>query len=89
LYSGNALFEIAKIFLKQKDILNAHEYFQRASDNNYNSKRLSLYKDFAEGIVYLIKRKIKKGVQILTDLLEILVNGSRDIEKIEEAKKNE
>ena len=30
-----------------------------------------------------MKRKIKKGVQILTDLLEILVNGQREIEKSE------
>jgi hypothetical protein len=35
---------------------------------------LQLYKDFTEGVLYLIKRKIKKGVQILSDLLEVLVN---------------
>ena len=71
-YCGNATFEISKIFLKQKDILNAHDFMQRAANNNFNSKRLSLYRDFAEGVVQLMKRKIKKGVQILTDLLEIL-----------------
>jgi hypothetical protein len=26
LYSGNAFFEIAKVFLKQRDILNAYDY---------------------------------------------------------------
>jgi len=62
LYSGNALFEIAKLFIKQRDIFNAHEQIQRAADNNFNSKRLSLYRDFTEGVVYLMKRKIKKGV---------------------------
>jgi tetratricopeptide (TPR) repeat protein len=62
LYSGNAHFEIFKIFIKQKDIYNAHEYLQKATDNNFNSKRLSLYRDFTEGVVYLMKRKIKKGV---------------------------
>lgn len=75
LYTGNATFEISKIFFKQKDILNAHEFIQRATDNNYNSKRLSLYRDFAEGVVYLMKRKIKKGVGTLSDLLEIMING--------------
>lgn len=75
LYNGNALFEIFKMFIKQKDIYNAHEYLQRATDNNFNSKRLSLYRDFTEGVVYLMKRKIKKGVQILSDLLEVLING--------------
>ena len=74
-YCGNALFEIAKIFIRQRDIVNANEFIQRAVDNNFNSKRLNLYKDFTEGVVYLMKRKIKKGVQILSDLLEILVNG--------------
>lgn len=39
-----------------------------------------MYKDFTEGVLYLIKRKIKKGVQILSDLLEILVNKDRDVE---------
>tara|TARA_B110000285_G_C15082960_1_gene594530 strand:+ start:506 stop:1087 length:582 start_codon:yes stop_codon:yes gene_type:complete len=62
LYSGNAFFEIAKVFLRQKDVLNAHDFIQRATDNNYNSKRLSLYRDFAEGVVQLMKRKIKRGV---------------------------
>ena len=81
LYNGNALFEIYKIFIKQKDIFNAHEYIQRATDNNFNSKRVSLYRDFSEGVVQLMKRKIKKGVQILTDLLEILINSQKDIEE--------
>jgi hypothetical protein len=63
------------VFIRQRDIVNANEFIQRAVDNNFSSKRLNLYKDFTEGVVYLMKRKIKKGVQILTDLLEILVNG--------------
>jgi hypothetical protein len=81
LYSGNSHFEIAKIFLRQKDIVNAHDLIQRATENNFNSKRLSLYRDFTEGVMQLMKRKIKKGVQILTDLLEILINGQKEIEK--------
>jgi hypothetical protein len=28
-----------------------------------------------------MKRKIKKGVQILSDLLEVLINGQKEIEK--------
>lgn len=51
LYSGNAMFEIFKIFIKQKDFFAAHEYLQRATDNNFGSKRLSLYRDFTEGVV--------------------------------------
>ena len=35
-----------------------------------------------------MKRKIKKGVQILTDLLEVLLNGQREILKADSAKKD-
>lgn len=49
----------------------------RATDNNFSSKRLNLYKDFVEGVLYLIKRKVKKGIQIISDLLEILVNKDK------------
>jgi hypothetical protein len=88
LYSGNAHFEIFKMFIKQKDILNAHDYLQKATDNNFSSKRLSLYRDFTEGVVYLMKRKIKKGVQILSDLLEVVINGQKEIEKKEKEKED-
>lgn len=43
-----------------------------------------MYKDFTEGVLYLIKRKIKKGVQILSDLLEILINKDKDVSSKEE-----
>ena len=62
LYAGNALFEIAKLRLKEKDFYEAYFNLKRALDSNFTSKRLQLYKDFTEGVLYLIKRKIKKGV---------------------------
>ena len=46
-----------------------------------------MYKDFTEGVLYLIKRKIKKGVSILTDLLEILINKDKsEVKKEDESK---
>ena len=84
-YCGNALFQIAKLRLRQKDYYEAFHCLKRAADNNFSSKRLSLYKDFTEGVLYLIKRKIKKGVQILSDLLEILVNKDKEDKKNETA----
>lgn len=45
-----------------------------------------MYKDFTEGVLYLVKRKIKKGVQILSDLLEILVNKDKDKKKEDKEK---
>ena len=62
LYAGNALFEIAKIRLKDKDFYEAFFHLKRAIDNNFTSKRMQMYKDFTEGVLYLIRRKIKKGV---------------------------
>lgn len=75
-YSGHALFEIAKIRLKDKDFYEAYFNIRRALDINFTSKKMQIYKDFTEGVLYLIKRKIKKGVQILTDLLEVLTNNT-------------
>ena len=36
-----------------------------------------------------MKRKIKKGVQILTDLLEILINGQRDLDQEHQSKETQ
>lgn len=76
-YAGNALFEISKLRLQDKDFYEAYFNLKRAVDSNFNSKRLQLYKDFTEGVLYMIKRKMKKGVQILSDLLEVLVNNNK------------
>ena len=81
-YAGNALFEISRLRLHDKDFYEAYFNLKRAVDSNFNSKRLQLYKDFTEGVLYLIKRKIKKGVQILSDLLEILVNNKDKKDRI-------
>ena len=67
--------------MQEKDFYEAYFNLKRAVDSNFHSKRLQLYKDFTEGVLYLIKRKIKKGVQILSDLLEVLVNGNSDKER--------
>lgn len=48
-----------------------------------------MYKDFTEGVLYLIKRKIKKGVQILSDLLEILINKDKDEKNKDEVDKKQ
>jgi hypothetical protein len=75
------LFEIAKLRVKEKDFYEAYFNIRRALDTNFTSKRMAIYKDFTEGVLYLIKRKIKKGVQILSDLLEILINSKNERER--------
>lgn len=67
--------------LKNKDYYEAYFSLKRAADSNFASKRMALYKDFTEGVLYLIKRKIKKGVQVLTDLLEVLLNKEKELAK--------
>jgi hypothetical protein len=61
-YAGNALFEISKLRLHDKDFYEAWFNLKRAVDSNFTSKRLQLYMDFVVGVLYLIKRKIKKGI---------------------------
>ena len=68
----NALYLIAKINIADKNFIDAHFALTRAIDNHFQSKRLTLLHDFIEGVLYLIKRKIKKGIQKLSDLIEIL-----------------
>ncbi|CAI2363482.1 unnamed protein product [Moneuplotes crassus] len=71
-FSGNALYEMAKIRIKQKNFYEASFTLQRAIDKDFKSKRLILYKEFTEGVLYLIKRQGDKGVELLTDLLKKL-----------------
>jgi len=72
-YSGNALYEMAKIRIKQKDFYEAFFTLQRAIDKDFKSQRLILYKDFTEGVLYLIKRQGDKGVEMLSWLIQKLV----------------
>lgn len=71
-YSGNALYEMAKIRIKQKDFYEAFFTLQRAIDKDFKSQRLILYKDFTEGVLYLIKRQGDKGVEMLSSLIQKL-----------------
>lgn len=71
-YAGNALYEMTKIRIKQKDFYEAFFTLQRAVDMKFDSQRLLLYKDFTEGVLYLIKRQGDKGVEIMTNLFKTL-----------------
>lgn len=81
-FSGNALYEMAKIRIKQQDFYEAYFTLQRAIDKNFKSKRLLLYKDFTEGVLYLIKRQGDKGVEILTNLITKLNESNAQNERI-------
>ena len=63
---------MAKIRIKQKDFYEAFFTLQRAIDKDFKSQRLILYKDFTEGVLYLIKRQGDKGVEMLSALIQKL-----------------
>ena len=56
---------MAKIRIKQQDFYKSFFTLQRAIDKNFMSKKLLFYKNFTEGVFYLIKRQGTKGVKIL------------------------
>ncbi|CAI2370054.1 unnamed protein product [Moneuplotes crassus] len=66
--SCNALLEIAKLRIKEKDFYEAHYSLKRIGLFNFKSQKLTQYQTFTEGVLYLIKRKIKKGIQLLSSL---------------------
>lgn len=68
-FIGNALYEIAKIKINEKDFYEAFFTLEWAIDKNFKSQRLQLYKDFTEGVLQLIKWSGEKGVETLTSLL--------------------
>jgi hypothetical protein len=51
--AGNALFEIAKIRINQKDFYEAFHNLQRAIHYDFKSKKFLQYKMFVEGVSYL------------------------------------
>lgn len=70
--SQNALYQIAILHISDKRYTEAHQVLSKAKDGEIKSKRVSCLKDLVEAIIYLSKSKVKKAVQILSDLIELL-----------------
>lgn len=59
---SNALYEITKIRVKQRDFYEAYYTLQRAEKQQQSKSKvpkLSLYRGFTEGVIFLMKRKTK------------------------------
>lgn len=69
---SSALYEIAKIKIQQKDFYEAFYNLQRATHYKLKQKKLIHYKMFTEGVIFLMKRKNKTGIKLLTSLIEKL-----------------
>jgi tetratricopeptide (TPR) repeat protein len=70
--SQNALHQIAILHISDKRYAEAHQVLSKAEDVDIKSKRVTYLKDLVEAIIYLAKSKVKKAVQILSDLIELL-----------------
>lgn len=68
--SSSALYEIAKIKIQQKDFYEAYYNLKRSTHLKLKQKKLLNYKLFTEGVIFLMKRKTKTGLKILTQLIE-------------------
>jgi len=67
---SSALYEIAKIKIQQKDFYEAYYNLQRATHYKLKQRKLMNYKVFTEGVIFLMKRKTKTGIKLLTSLVE-------------------
>lgn len=70
--SGSALYEIAKLRIQQRDFYEAHYNLKRATFFGFKLKKLNNYKLFTEGVIFLMKRKTKTAVKLLTQVVEKL-----------------
>lgn len=68
--ASSALYEIAKIKIQQKDFYEAYHNLKRASHFKLKQKKLLNYKMFTEGVIFLMKRKTKTGLKLITSLIE-------------------
>lgn len=82
--SGSALYEIAKIKIMQKDFYEANYNLQRTNVLGLKQRKLVNYKLFAEGVIFLMKRKTKTGVKLLTQVIDRMkAKESKELENQE------
>lgn len=64
--ASSALYEIAKIKIQQKDFYEAYYNLKRANHFKLKQKKLVNYKMFTEGVIFLMKRKTKTGLKLIS-----------------------
>ena len=65
-----ALYEIAKIKIQLKDFYDAYYNLKRATHFKLKQKQLVNYRIFTEGVIFLMKRKTKTGLKLITSLID-------------------
>ena len=65
-----SIYEIAKIKIELRDFYGASYTLERAESLDDDTKVLEKIKQFTDGSTFLMKKKIKKGVGILSQLIK-------------------
>ena len=73
--ASQALYEIAKIKIQQKDFYEAYYNLKRAAYFKLKQRKLVNYQMFTEGVIFLMKRKTKTGVKLISSLIERMKPG--------------
>ena len=76
--ASSALYEIAKIKIQQKDFYEAYYNLKRANHFKLKQKKLVNYKMFTEGVIFLMKRKTKTGLKLISQLIDRLKPSTED-----------
>jgi tetratricopeptide (TPR) repeat protein len=65
-----SIYEIAKIKIELRDFYGASYTLERAESLDVDKKVLEKIKLFTDGSTFLMKKKIKKGVDMLSQLIK-------------------
>jgi hypothetical protein len=68
--SKKSIYEIAKINIELRDFYGASYTLERAESLDVDKKVLEKIKLFTDGSTFLMKKKIKKGVDMLSQLIK-------------------
>lgn len=66
--SANSLFEIARLRIAHQDFYEAHYHFERIKQYEIKNEKYRLYSKFTEGVLLLIKRKVKEALEVFNSL---------------------
>lgn len=69
-YTGPAIYDLGAIKIKIKDYYGAIYTFKRATDSNLEVKEQKILKAYVEAILFLMKRKFKEGISLLSHIIK-------------------
>ena len=70
--ASDAFYLTARVFIDQLNFSEAHIALNKANERKLKSKKLKSLGDFVDGVILIQKGKVKKGCQLITELLDTL-----------------